>query len=74
VGPAIEIETDAQDEYLTVPEVAQLYRLHPSTVTDLCRSGLIGAVRVGNGRGRWRIPAARMKAYSASRTPQPTAA
>jgi excisionase family DNA binding protein len=61
--------TEPQETFLTVPEVARQYRLDPSTVTDLCRSGKIGAIRVGNGRGRWRIPASGIAAYNASRTP-----
>lgn len=62
------LATEAE-ELLTVPEAAARYRLHPTTVGKLCRTGQIGAFRVGNGRGRWRIPKARMKAYDDARTP-----
>jgi excisionase family DNA binding protein len=60
----------ADEELLTVPEAAAQSRLHPTTIVRLCHSGHIGAYRVGNGRGRWRIPAAKLEAYNAARTPQ----
>lgn len=58
------------DELLTVPEAAAQSRLHPTTIGRLCRSGQIGAFRAGNGRGRWRIPAAKFKDYNQGRMPQ----
>jgi excisionase family DNA binding protein len=55
---------------LTVPEVATRLRLHPTTVSKLCRTGHLGAFRAGNGRGRWRIPLSGIDAYNEDRTPQ----
>lgn len=65
----------AQDEeLLTVPEAAAQSRLHPTTIIRLCHSGKIGAYRAGNGRGRWRIPAAKFRAYNRGRMPEATEA
>jgi excisionase family DNA binding protein len=50
------------DSLLTVPEVATALRLDETTVSKMCRNGELGAFRVGVGRGRWRIPAARVEA------------
>ena len=58
------------EELLTVPEAAAQSRLHSTTIIKLCHSGHIGAFRVGNGRGRWRIPAAKFKAYNQGRMPE----
>ena len=63
--------TEEQTELLTVPEAAKRLRLHPTTVIKMCQSGHLGAFRAGNGRGRWRIPAASLDAYNAARSPQP---
>lgn len=60
----------SDEQLLTVPEAAAQSRLHSTTIIKLCQSGNIGAFRVGNGRGRWRIPATKFEAYNAARTPQ----
>ena len=59
-----------QEDLLTVPEVAKALRLDETTVGKLCRDGLLGAFRVGIGRGRWRIPASGVESYKEARTPQ----
>jgi predicted DNA-binding transcriptional regulator AlpA len=52
------------DDFLTVPEVSKRYRMHPTSVSGLCRSGEFpGAYRNGKGRGHWRIPEVEIKAY-----------
>ena len=67
----IDANVPVQDEeLLTVPEAAAQSRLHPTTIIRLCRSGQIGAFRAGNGRGRWRIPTAKFKAYNQGRMPE----
>lgn len=59
-------------DLLTVPEAARELRLHATSISNLCRDGLIpGAFRAGRGRGRWRIPRAGLAQYNAGRTPQP---
>ena len=58
------------DDLLTVPEAAREMRLHQTSVSNLCRAGLIpGAYRAGRGRGRWRIPRWGLAQYNAGRTP-----
>lgn len=61
------------DDVMTVPEVARAMRLHVTTVTSMCRNGQFGAYRVGNGRGRWRIPVGGYKAHIAENRPPVTA-
>lgn len=58
---------DQVGEVLTVPEVAADLRLDATTVSKMCRTGEFpGAFRTGNGRGRWRIPAADLSAHKQS--------
>ena len=65
-----DMSTSEQTELLTVPEAAREMRLHETSVSNLCRAGLIpGAYRAGRGRGRWRIPRWGLAQYNASRTP-----
>ncbi len=59
-------------DLLTVPEVAKQMRLHETSVSNMCRAGLIpGAFRAGRGRGRWRIPRWGLAQYNAAQTPVP---
>lgn len=70
-GMAVEsTKISESDAFLTAPEVATRYRLHVTTVTKLCRTGQLGAIRTGNGRGHWRIPLSGINAYDKTRTPQ----
>lgn len=65
-----DMNTSEQAELLTVPEAAREMRLHETSVSNLCRAGLIpGAYRAGRGRGRWRIPRWGLAQYNAGRTP-----
>lgn len=82
----IQRTADGLGDVLTVPEVAAKLRMHSTTINKMCRDGAFdGAFRAGNGRGRWRIPAAGFRAYlgrqgaaleceATSATPQPAAA
>ncbi len=50
---------------LTVPEAAELLRLHPQTVYEKVQAGELAAVRLGRGpNARIRIPADVLKRYA----------
>lgn len=44
----------AQERWLTVPEVADVLRVHPETVREWLRAGRMRGVRIGR-RSGWRI-------------------
>ena len=48
---------------LRTDEVAQMLRLSPKYVRELCVSGAIAAVRLGP-RGDWRIPRAAVQKFT----------
>lgn len=48
---------------LTAKEVAGRLKLHPSTVCDMCRRGILPSRRIGTGRGVIRISEADLDAY-----------
>lgn len=57
------LESDARDvlaraereEWLTVKEYAALKRVHPQTVREWIRLGVVKAERTREPRGRWRL-------------------
>jgi len=49
------------DEYLTIPEVAELLRITERTAYSLAREGKLPAMKVGN---RWRVARATLEEWS----------
>jgi excisionase family DNA binding protein len=56
------------DEVLTVREVAGLFRIHPTTVSRMCKRGELPAFRVGSD---WRFTRGSIEEWLASRTQKP---
>lgn len=52
----------ADERWLTVPEVADVLRVHPETVREWLRSGRLEGVRIGR-RSGWRISEAQLDAF-----------
>lgn len=49
------------DEYLTIPEVAELLRITERTAYTLAREGKLPAIKVGN---QWRVARATLEDWS----------
>jgi excisionase family DNA binding protein len=58
---------------LTVQEVAQILKISPATVYDLCKKRKLGHLRVGAGRGTIRIRQEDLDAFISGATVQPEA-
>ena len=65
IGKESAVETvQARDKLIyTVPEVADMLRMHKETVLALCRSGELRATQ-HVARSRWRIPAAEVERFA----------
>ena len=46
---------ELDEELLTVSEAAKRFKLHPDTLYDWCRKGVVQHIRVGPGTGRIRL-------------------
>jgi len=44
-----------KDKLLKVSEVASRLQVHPAMVGQYLRNGILPGVRIGNGRGQWRV-------------------
>ena len=53
----------AEDELLTVPEVARRLRLNPETVRRWLRQGKIKGSLMGGDRGGWRVAASEVERF-----------
>jgi excisionase family DNA binding protein len=51
----------AEEEVLTVAEVAKRLRVHPVTLRAWLKAGKVHGVRMGGTRAGWRIPAAEVE-------------
>ena len=47
----------AEEQVLTVAEVAKRLRIHPVTLRGWLKAGKVRGVRLGGSRAGWRIPA-----------------
>jgi excisionase family DNA binding protein len=56
-------EQGGQASYYLVDELAALLRVNPATIYREIAAGRLRALRVGVGRGTWRIAAADFDAY-----------
>jgi excisionase family DNA binding protein len=52
----------ADDELLTVPEIAAWLKLHPETVRSWLRRGKLHGMRVSDSMG-WRVPASEVDRF-----------
>jgi len=52
-----------EDKLLKVAEVAEKLRVHPAMVGHYLRDGTIPGVRIGNGRGQWRVKESDLENY-----------
>ena len=52
----------ADERWLTVPEVADVLRVHPETVREWLRSGRLDGVRIGR-RSGWRISESQLDTF-----------
>lgn len=59
------------EQFLTVTEAARLLRVHPETLREWLRAGELRGLRLGHGRGVWRVPSAELERLQA-REPAPT--
>lgn len=63
--------TEADKQFYTVNEVAQLLRVSPSTIRNYIKKNIIGAVRIGVGqRTMLRIPQAEITKITTIDEPQ----
>ena len=52
----------ADERWMTVPEVADVLRVHPETIREWLRSGRLEGVRIGR-RSGWRISETQLNAF-----------
>jgi excisionase family DNA binding protein len=64
----------AEKLFYLVAEVATRFRVDQTTVHRMIKAGRLRAIRMGTGRGTWRVPAAALADYEASLTAAATSA
>ena len=57
--------------YLTPAETAERLRLSPGQVGRLLAAGLLPGIRIGQGRGVWRVPMDQLIEWERSRSNRP---